>query len=75
MSAFHQADETRWLVFVAKEAKIGHGWWLWVVGGGGWRYTSSIRRATMRFPRPISPQKPAVFFWLTATPPTKPWLR
>ena len=32
MSAFHQADETRWLVFVAKEGKIGHGWWLWVVG-------------------------------------------
>ena len=33
MSAFHQADETRWLVFVAKEDKIGHGgWWLWVVG-------------------------------------------
>jgi transposase len=32
MSAFHQADETRWLVFVAKEGKVGHGWWLWVVG-------------------------------------------
>ena len=31
-SAFHQADETRWLVFVAKEGKTGHGWWLWVVG-------------------------------------------
>jgi len=30
--AFHQADETRWLVFVAKEGKTGHGWWLWVVG-------------------------------------------
>ena len=32
LSAFHQADETRWLVFVVKEGKIGHGWWLWVVG-------------------------------------------
>ncbi len=32
VSAFHQADETRWLVFVAKEGKIGHRWWLWVVG-------------------------------------------
>jgi transposase len=32
LSAFHQADETRWLVFVAKEGKIGHGWWLWVLG-------------------------------------------
>ena len=32
VSAFHQADETRWLVFVAKEGKVGHGWWLWVVG-------------------------------------------
>jgi transposase len=31
-SAFHQADETRWLVFVTKEGKIGHGWWLWVIG-------------------------------------------
>jgi transposase len=32
VSAFHQADETRWLVFVAKEGKTGHGWWLWVIG-------------------------------------------
>jgi transposase len=32
-SAFHQADETRWLVFVDKDGKDGHGWWLWVFGG------------------------------------------
>lgn len=31
-SAFHQGDETRWLVFVDKEGKIGHGWWLWAFG-------------------------------------------
>jgi len=30
---FHQADETRWLVFVVLDGKKGHGWWLWVVLG------------------------------------------
>lgn len=30
---FHQADETRWLVFVLLDGKQGHGWWLWVVLG------------------------------------------
>jgi transposase len=34
LSAFHQADETRWLVFVAQEDKSGHGWWLWVISSG-----------------------------------------
>ncbi len=29
----HQADETRWRVFVALDDKQGHGWWLWVVSG------------------------------------------
>jgi transposase len=29
----HQADETRWRVFIAVEGKQGHGWWLWVVLG------------------------------------------
>jgi transposase len=29
----HQADETRWRVFVALEGKEGFGWWLWVVLG------------------------------------------
>ena len=29
----HQADETRWRVFVALEGKQGYGWWLWVVLG------------------------------------------
>ena len=24
-----QADETRWLVFVAQQDKVGFGWWLW----------------------------------------------
>lgn len=27
-----QADETRWLVFVEWEGKVGHNWWLWVIG-------------------------------------------
>jgi transposase len=31
--AFHQADETRWLVFVLLDGKKGHGWWLWVILG------------------------------------------
>lgn len=26
----HQADETRWRVFVILEGKEGYGWWLWV---------------------------------------------
>jgi len=30
---FHQADETRWLVFVVLDGKKGYGWWLWVVLG------------------------------------------
>lgn len=32
-SAYQQADETRWLVFVEKEGKQGHRWWLWVFNG------------------------------------------
>ena len=27
---FAQADETRWLVFIEYEGKVGHRWWLWV---------------------------------------------
>ena len=29
----HQADETRWRVFVLLEGKEGYGWWLWVLLG------------------------------------------
>jgi transposase len=29
----HQADETRWPVFVLVEGKEGYGWWLWVFLG------------------------------------------
>ena len=29
----HQADETRWPVFVLLEGKQGYGWWLWVFLG------------------------------------------
>ena len=29
-AGFAQADETRWMVFVAQEGKTGHRWWLWV---------------------------------------------
>jgi transposase len=29
----HQADETRWRVFVPLEGKEGYGWWLWLVKG------------------------------------------
>src|SRR5882762_6346585 len=29
-SHYKQADETRWLVFVEQQGKIGFGWWLWV---------------------------------------------
>ncbi len=32
-SGYHQADETRWQVFVEKEGKTGHRWWLWVFAG------------------------------------------
>jgi transposase len=28
-----QADETRWLVFIDQDGKVGHNWWLWVFGG------------------------------------------
>ena len=30
---FHQADETRWLVFALLDGKRCYGWWLWVVLG------------------------------------------
>ncbi len=33
-SAFHQADETRWLVFVETAGKTGFRWWLWVFADG-----------------------------------------
>src|SRR3954470_24557419 len=32
-AAFAQADETRWMVFVAREGKAGYRWWLWVFLG------------------------------------------
>lgn len=32
-SAYVQADETRWLVFIVQEGKTGHCWWLWVFVG------------------------------------------
>ncbi len=33
LSAYQQADETRWLVFVEYEGKQGYRWWLWVFNG------------------------------------------
>jgi transposase len=30
LSHYKQADETRWLVFVEQQGKMGFGWWLWV---------------------------------------------
>jgi transposase len=32
-SAFAQADETRWMVFIAQDGKSGYQWWLWVFLG------------------------------------------
>jgi transposase len=32
-SAYMQADETRWLVFIEQEGKKGYCWWLWVFLG------------------------------------------
>jgi transposase len=32
-SPYKQADETRWLVFVEQQGKVGFGWWLWVFNG------------------------------------------
>jgi transposase len=32
-SAYFQADETRWRVFVEKAGKIGNRWWLWLFAG------------------------------------------
>jgi transposase len=32
-SVYAQADETRWLVFIDYEGKVGHRWWLWVFLG------------------------------------------
>jgi transposase len=32
-AGFAQADETRWMVFVAQDGKVGYRWWLWVFLG------------------------------------------
>jgi transposase len=32
-AAFAQADETRWMVFVTQDGKLGYRWWLWVFLG------------------------------------------
>jgi transposase len=32
-AAFAQADETRWMVFVTLDGKVGYRWWLWVFLG------------------------------------------
>jgi transposase len=32
-SAFAQADETRWMVFITRDGKTGYRWWLWVFLG------------------------------------------
>lgn len=32
-SDYSQADETRWLVFIEQEGKVGHLWWLWAFLG------------------------------------------
>jgi transposase len=32
-SIYTQADETRWMVYIDLEGKIGHRWWLWVFLG------------------------------------------
>ena len=29
-AVFAQADETRWMVFVTQDGKVGYRWWLWV---------------------------------------------
>ena len=33
LGGYHQADETRWLVFVLLDGKKGHGWGLWIILG------------------------------------------
>jgi len=33
LSAYPQADETRWLVFIEKEGKVGYRWWMWTFLG------------------------------------------
>jgi transposase len=32
-SPFGQGDETRWMVFIDQEGKVGHRWWLWAFLG------------------------------------------
>jgi transposase len=32
-TGFAQADETRWMAFVAQDGKVGDRWWLWVFLG------------------------------------------
>ncbi len=32
-AVYHQADETRWLMFVEQQDQASYQWWLWVFGG------------------------------------------
>lgn len=57
-SAFAQADETRWMVFIDLEGKTGYRWWLWVFLGEDtvvFRWTPAV---AMMCPRAISQPQP-----------------
>ena len=53
------ADETRWLVFVTCEGKVGYRWYLWVFHCRGSRWSLCWRPwvARMRFPKSTSGQR------------------
>jgi transposase len=72
-SVLTQGDETRWLVFIDQEGKVGHTWWLWVFGGGDTVVHPWALSAAARFRKSTSRRTPAACSWWIATAPSKPW--
>ena len=72
---FHQADETRWPVFVLLDGKKGYGWWLWVIlGSEAVVYLLDPVAATRCRSRILVPRLRACWKWI-GTRAIRPWRR
>ena len=67
----HQADETRWPVFVLLEGKEGYGWWLWVFLGPDTVVFCWMPVAVTRSPKTTIGPSRAGCWWSTGIRPTR----
>jgi len=67
----HQADETRWRVFVVLEGKQGYGWWLWVLSGPDTVVYVLESVAVTPFPRTTIGPSRVGCWWSIAMRPTR----